>query len=194
MLVGTVPIALHGGRAYAVPVRILIAIDRSEYAEIVIEHGLDQAVRTDARELHFLTAVESAKESGLAAAHAWLEAATREPIEAFGCGDRNISLHTVRGRVVSVIAELTAELEPDLLVIGRFGVPSNADIILEVVRAPTLVVGVEGTVLDPQCEECRQVREESEGERLFCERHTGDYAPDLAMRLPSSTSLGSRLW
>ena len=172
----------------------MIAIDRSEYAEIVIEDGLDEAARRDADEIHFLTAVESDDSNELSAARTWLDSATRDPIDTFKCTDRKITLHVRRGRPVTVIARVAAELQPDLLVIGRFGIASIADIVLDLVHVPTLVIGLEGHVLEPQCQDCGKVRQQSDGERLFCDRHSGDYSPDLAMRLPSWTNLGSRLW
>ncbi len=174
--------------------RILIAIDRSEYAEIVIEDGLDEAVRSHADEIHFLTAVDSEDLNELSAARTWLDSATCDPIDTFKCTDRKSTLHVRSGRPVAVIARVVAELQPDLLVIGRFGIASIADILLGLIHTPTLVIGLEGRVLEPQCQECGKVRQESDGERLFCDRHSGDYSPNLAMRLPSWTNMGSRLW
>src|SRR5215470_18351440 len=43
--------------------RIVVGIDLSEYADIVLEHALDQAARHDAPELHFLTVRERRKPS-----------------------------------------------------------------------------------------------------------------------------------
>ena len=43
--------------------RIVVGIDLSEYADIVIEHALDQAARHEAPELHFLTVREKRKPS-----------------------------------------------------------------------------------------------------------------------------------
>jgi nucleotide-binding universal stress UspA family protein len=172
--------------------RILIAIDRSEYAEIVIEHGLDQAVQRGADDLHFFTAVEA--DDQIDEAGRWLEAAARDGLDAFGCADRQVTLHVRRGAPLPAIVTLTRELAPDLLALGRFHAPSTSDAIEDLVDCPTLVVGIEGAVLEPQCPACRRVRRESEGQQLFCESHAGDYAPDLVTRLPLTTQLRSRLW
>lgn len=172
--------------------RVLLAVDQSEYAEIVLEHGLDQAARLQVDELHFATAVHA--ESEVAAARSWLEAAVGDLIETFRCTPKRVMLHVRRGRPAAVVATLVEELRPDLLVIGRFHVPSESEAIAELVHCPTLVVGIDGHVLDPQCLECGLARRDSDGEVLFCEIHSGDRFPDLAMRLPPSYQLGSRLW
>lgn len=174
--------------------RILIAVDRSEYADIVVQHGLDQAVREGAEDIHVVTAVETDEDR--AAARAWLDELTRDLIESFGCTDRRFTLHVPGGRTAPAIAiaTLASELVPDLLVIGRFHEPSSSEGILELVHCPTLVVGVEGHLLEPQCLTCQAVRRDTDGEQLFCEAHAGVDVPHLMDRLPSSSQLGSRMW
>jgi len=177
---------------YVVRMRILIATDRSEYGPIVIEHGLDQAARTGADDLHFLTVVPSEYE--LSGGEAWLHATTSDLIEAFGWEGR-VTRHVRCGLVPVEIVRLSRELRPDLLVIGRFGVPSHAEVILETVEAPTLVVDAEGHDLEPQCPDCGRIRKWTNAERLFCERHAGDRVPNLGNRLPPSTYVaGGGLW
>jgi len=172
--------------------KILTALDRSEYAEIVLQHGLDQAARDPTAELHFVTAVRSDAEAE--EARAWLDAMVREGLETFGLDDRRVVLHVRRGRPAPAIAALATELDADLLVIGRFHVPSESDVIVQITECPTLVVGLEGHVLEPQCSPCRAARRESDGERLFCADHTGDRMPELLARLPPSWNAGSRIW
>jgi hypothetical protein len=93
------------------------------------------------------------------------------------------------------LADLVKELRPDLLVIGRFGVPSHADVILQMIDVPTLVVGPDGHDLEPQCPDCGRIRKWTNAERLFCDRHAGDHLPDLVNRLPRSTYVaGAGLW
>ena len=173
--------------------KIVIALDRSEYAEIVLEHGLDHATREPTAELHFVTAVSDAR-ADAEEATTWLDQLVRDGLEAFGMPDRRVILHVRRGRSVPVVAALAAELPADLLVLGRFHVPSDADVIASIVECPTLVVGIAGTELEPQCPACAEVRRASEGEQLFCEEHAGDRDPDLVNRLPPSTSIPSRMW
>src|SRR5438045_646458 len=42
--------------------RMVVALDDSEYAEIVLEHALDQAARHDTPDLHFVTVVHRESE------------------------------------------------------------------------------------------------------------------------------------
>jgi nucleotide-binding universal stress UspA family protein len=171
--------------------RILTALDRSEYAEIVLEHGLDQAVRDPHAQLHFVTVVDD--DGDIAATRRWLAELVRDGVDAFDLADRTVTQHVELGRPTQVIATLAARLPAELLIIGRFHAPSASDAIMELVDCPTLVVGIEGHVLEPQCSQCEAVRRDSNGERLFCARHSGDRI-DLVTRLPPSTNIGSRLW
>lgn len=177
--------------------KVLIAIDRSEYAEIVLEHGLDQAARSRVDELHFVTAVDTTApdpDREVADARRWLDAAVGDLIETFRCAPRTVMLHVRRGSPAEVIATLAEELGPDLLVIGRFHVPSESEVVAQLVHCPTLVVGIEGHVLDPQCPDCERTRRASEAEVLFCAAHAGGRLPDLMTRLPPSSQIGSRMW
>jgi nucleotide-binding universal stress UspA family protein len=172
---------------------ILIALDRSEYSEIVLEHGLDQAVDHPAATLHVLTVVDD--EVGVAAARHWLEDIVEEGLETFDLGERSVELHVLAGRPASAIVALAKALAADMLVIGRFDVPSVSDRVVDSLECPTLVVGIEGCVLAPQCPDCMDVRRASGGEQLFCELHTSDRLADLSTRLPSSSgTMPSRLW
>lgn len=172
--------------------KILTALHRSEYAEIVLEHGLDQAVRHPGAELHFVTVIDDSADPE--ATRAWLGAMAREGQDTFGLSDRRVVLHVRRGRPAVEIAAVATEVAADLLVLGRFHVPSESDIVIGIVECPTLVVDIEGHALEPQCQACRTARRESDGERLFCAEHTGGRMPDLLTRLPPSQTFGSRIW
>jgi len=172
---------------------ILSAVDRSEYAEIVLEHALDAAARAPGAELHFLTVTYRDNEIELA--RAWLEDAVREELDNFGVRDRPCVLHVRRGVPRYEIAACARELRADLLVVGRFHVPSLCEGIDEAVECPTMIVGPDGIVLAPQCPDCRDVRRVTNGERLFCERHSSDRIPDLVGRVPMPTySGGIGMW
>ena len=172
--------------------KIMIATDRSEYGLIVIEHGLDQAVRTGADDLHFVTVVSGEHE--LAEGLTWLEATALEMCDVFGCDGWHATFHVVTGVPTFAIARLARQLHPEMLVIGRFGVPSHADVILETIDVPTLVVGAEGHELEPQCQDCGRVRRWTRAERLFCDRHVGDRVSDLSRLPPSTYVAGTGLW
>ena len=164
--------------------KILTALDHSEYAEIVIEHGLDQAARDPAAELHFATAI--ADERDLEAARARLEALVQEALDLFGLQGRAYQIHVIRGRPAPAICALAHQLAIDLLVVGRFHVSSVSDLFVWLAPCPVLVVGFEGVELEPQCRDCEEVRRNTEAEHLFCARHVGDRMPDLVGRLPST--------
>jgi nucleotide-binding universal stress UspA family protein len=169
--------------------RILIALDRSEYAEIVLEHGLDQAARHPDSEIHVVSAAE---DEDVSASHAFVEPLVLEGLDAFNLADRPVSIHVRRGRPAPVVASVGLEIGADLIVVGRFHSPSAADTIVSIVDIPTLVVGLEGHVLEPQCPACREVRRATGGETMFCDEHAGDRMLDLT-RLPTEAT-GTGIW
>ena len=171
--------------------RILVALDRSEYSQIVIEHALDQAVRRGATELQVVTVVANVDDIGVA--RSWASSLVLETLETFR---RTIpfTVHVRCGIPAVAIAAIAIELAPELIVVGRFHPNSVSEELLELVDYPTLVVGIDGHVLEPQCPACGQVRIATKGERLFCDEHSGDVMPSLAARLPSSTHVGTRMW
>jgi nucleotide-binding universal stress UspA family protein len=174
--------------------RILIALDRSDLAEIVLEHGLDEAVRHGGADLDIVTFVPHSLE--VASARAWLDSLVREDLDTFDVHGA-VTLHVLTGDPVAGVARLARELVVDLLVIGRFHVPSRSDAILAIARTfdcPTLVVGVEGPVLEAQCRACQIARRTSNGEHLFCADHADGDVPDLITRIPPMAVHGSRLW
>jgi nucleotide-binding universal stress UspA family protein len=172
--------------------RILTAIDQSEYAEIVLEHGFDEAVRRGAGILHFITTVD--QDDKLEEARMWLTSVVREGLETFGIVDRLVTVHVVCGEPVAQIALLAAQIRPELLVVGRFASPSHSDALIDLVECPLLIVGIDGPVLDPQCPACTAIRATSDGEQLFCPKHSSDRMLDLASRLPLHSMTGSRMW
>ena len=167
--------------------RIVVGVDLSEYADIVVEHALDQAARHDAPELHFLTVCERRRLSAEACKQALWERVhpALETFNQFGT-DWRARLHVRRGRPEIEIAELAAEIRADLIVIGQFGLhnPRTSDKnlpnrVLQQAMCPTLVVGFPETLdTSPQCPNCSAMREDTEGERWFCTQHGGDRSDD----------------
>ena len=172
--------------------KILTALDRSEYAEIVLEHALDQAVQYPDAELHFVSTITDARNAD--DARIWLDTLVTDGLDEFSMSARSIILHIRQGRPATVVCELAAELEPDLLVVGRFHVPSESEVIVDVVDCPTLVVGIDGPVLEPQCPDCKTVRSVTNAEHLFCARHSSDRLPDIAIHVPPTGNVASRMW
>jgi nucleotide-binding universal stress UspA family protein len=172
--------------------RILVAVEPTEYAEIVLEHALDEAVRAGSADLHFVTIVDT--DDKIATTRSWLDAAVRDALDEFDLPSQFFTLHVWRGQPTQSIAALADELQADLVVIGRFSVPSVSDALVAITERPVLVVGIDGPVLEPQCPACRAVRAASGGEHLFCDAHSGGRLPELSTRLPPATDLASRMW
>jgi nucleotide-binding universal stress UspA family protein len=149
--------------------RILIALDRTEYAEIVAEHGFNEAARTGADEIHTLTVVD--RDEAIGPALDWQSEATHDLIDTFQLAERTIVHHAVVGHPADSIARACPQLQPDVIVIGRFRHPQIADYVLDHVRCPVLVVGIRGAELAPQCPQCSEVRRASNGEQLLCDEH-----------------------
>lgn len=174
--------------------RIVVALDRSEYAELVLEHALDQAVRHDAPDLHFLTVLE-ARDDDPDTAKRWLAGLVLDGLDTFR-GDRawRSYLHVRAGDPPREIADLAADVAADLLVMGRFGGHRRelAELVIERVSCAVLVVGLSGQELgaEPPCAACAALREESDGTRWFCASHASPGRLRLTERLPSSGSVG----
>jgi nucleotide-binding universal stress UspA family protein len=183
--------------------RIVVGIDLSEYADIVLEHALDQAARHDAPELHFLTVREKRRPSSEACKQALWEQVypELETFNRFGA-DWRARLHVRRGKPEVEIAELAAEIRANLIVIGQFGLhtPRASDKnlpnrVLQQAVCPTLVVAApEAVDATPQCPMCAAVREDSDGERWFCAGHAGDRGRDHLVSPMTSWSGGSLMW
>ena len=174
--------------------RILIALDRSDLAGIVLEHGFDEAVRRGGADVDIVTFVPHSLDVG--DARAWLDTLVRDDLESFEVHG-TITLHVLVGDPVAGVAGLARGLSVDLLVIGQFHVPSRSEAIcaeLAQLDVPTLVVGVEGTVLEAQCRACQAERRTSNGEHWFCSDHADGRMADLSSRIPPMGVHGSRLW
>jgi nucleotide-binding universal stress UspA family protein len=182
--------------------RMVVGIDLSEYADIVIEHALDQAARHDAPELHFLTVREHRKPSSDDCKQALWERIhpALETFNRYGT-DWRARLHVRRGKPEVEIAELAAEIRANLIVIGQFGLhtPRSSDKnlpnrVLQQAVCPTLVVSMPTSADLKQCPLCAAVRDQTEGERWFCAQHAGDAARDHVVSPMTSWSGGNLMW
>lgn len=183
--------------------RIVIALDGSEYSEIVLEHALDQAARHDAPDLHVLTVVEDER-TDPEATKQWLATLVLEGLESFRAGRPGwrTRLHVRVGKPEEEIPNLAAEIRADLLVIGRYGVHrsrgSVADRVIPMAVCPTLVVGLTDHPVESvrQCADCVAVREQTDGERWFCDSHTSPDRFRLTTLVPSGSmgTKGGSVW
>ena len=184
--------------------RIVVALDLSEYAEIVLEHALDQAARHDSPDLHLMTVVDDAR-ADLDDVKRRLAALVLPGLDGFDCADWQARLHVRGGKPHEEVVNLAAELRAHLIVIGRFGLHhpgtrlgSVASRVLDQATCPTLVVGMADDSADrqAQCESCVALRRQTDGERWFCTAHTAPDRNSLATTSLSGFKLtgGGLLW
>lgn len=184
--------------------RIVVALDLSEYAEIVLEYALDQAARHSAPDLHFVHVVSDDDPERIAAAKGRLGALALDALDHVKGPDWRARLHIRAGKPHEEIVALAAELDAHLIVCGRFGVhrswrqlSSVVHRILENAHCPVLAVNLVDRPLDvEQCPACVAIRAETNGERWFCDAHS---APDRESLVTTSlTSLprtgGGLMW
>lgn len=183
--------------------RMVVGVDLSEYSQIVIEHGLDQAARHQYPELHFIYVKESRKRSSDEMKQR-LASAVYPALQTFNQygTEWRARLHVRTGKPDEQIAALAADLRADLIVIGQFGlhnphekfktVPNR---VLNAATCPTLVVGMPPDAdTTPICPACAAVREDTEGERWFCDAHS---APDRLEHTVTPMTVwtgGSLMW
>jgi hypothetical protein len=87
--------------------------------------------------------------------------------------DWRARLHVRRGRPDEQIAGLAADVIADMIVVGQFGLHRKAIAGRVVANAPcaTLVVGMPPAHDMRQCNVCAAFREDSGGDRWFCDDH-----------------------
>ncbi|MCX5742851.1 MAG: universal stress protein [Proteobacteria bacterium] len=169
--------------------RIVVALDLSEFAEIVLEHALDQAARHTAPDLHFVTVAESEVDADVEAVRERLAALVLPALDTIGRTDWKAKLHVLAGEPAEAITNFAAEIRAHLLVIGRFGthqprerIGASASKVIDLATCSTLVIGLSGDAVDAQqCLACAEMRTATDGRTWFCAAHT---APDR-MRLSS---------
>ncbi|MEO9158816.1 MAG: universal stress protein [Kofleriaceae bacterium] len=181
----------------------MVALDLSEYSEIVLEHALDQAARHDAPDLHVVTVGDASVD--LEDLKQRMAALVLPALGDFACGNWHARLHVREGMPPEEIANLAAELRADLIVVGRFGLHhrgrhlgSVASRVLDAATCPTLVVGLTDDSPDAiaQCVDCVAARAESDGERWFCAAHSAPDRESIATAFVSSSSWtgGGLMW
>jgi nucleotide-binding universal stress UspA family protein len=170
--------------------RIVVGVDGSDYADVVMEYAIDAAARHEGPELHILRVVEAkpgyAESIDEQARHELHEMATRK-LGDFGkdagdLGSWKVRLHVRRGDPAEELSLLADEADADLVVVGRFGAhhPHRhkhdhiVDKLLGSCAHPVLIVQLgerEHELNVQQCPACVQTRRDSEGELWFCPAH-----------------------
>jgi nucleotide-binding universal stress UspA family protein len=182
--------------------RIVVALDLSEYAEVVLEHALDQAARHEQPDLHFVTVVPDARL--MTTTKDRLADLVREGLDVFRDSDVDwrARMHVRVGTPADEIVALADDVGADLIVVGRFSqhhrrVGSTAQRVLDLATSPTLAVNQLGKPLEDhaQCADCVRVREDSDGQIWFCDRHRDHDRDTLAtaLVLPSMIWTGGTL-
>jgi nucleotide-binding universal stress UspA family protein len=182
--------------------RIVVALDGSEYSEIVLENAFDQAARHESSDLHLISVAADASTDYT---KRWLARTALEGLDSFSAhrGSWRTRLHVCAGKAEEEIANLVNDIDADMLVIGNYGIhPDRKPIvarIIERVSCATLVVGLTGHAVEahPQCPACVDVREASDGERWFCEAHVSDRGLHLSTLVSGGgvpLSQGGTLW
>ncbi len=181
---------------------IVVALDDSEYAEIVIEHAIDQAARHDDVDFHAIAVVDDEdRATGVKQRLAELVTQALDMLH----GRWRAHLHVRAGDAANEIANLAADVRADLIVVGRFGLhhPSKplgsiATAVIEAAPCPTLVVSLVDRSPDarPQCAKCVAVREATDGERWFCDAHSAPdrQVPATAFVRSTSFTNGGLMW
>ena len=175
------------------PFRVVVGVDGSEISESVIERALDAAHRHDSAEMHFIRVVDISPtvfhrghQGQIDAAHSQLHTAVSEKLDDFGFGDQHgyrARVYATAGKAAEEILQLAADVEADLIVIGRHGhegtkskkfgtVPQQ---VIRDARCPVLVEQPpEYVAQEPACEACVAARRDSDGERWFCDAHSAE--------------------
>ncbi|HEY5952491.1 MAG TPA: universal stress protein [Kofleriaceae bacterium] len=187
--------------------RIVVALDLSEYAEIVLEYALDQAARHSAPDLHFVYVADSERDDRVEAAKRRLAALTLDALDTMSKGaDWRARLHIRAGKPHDEIVQLAAEIDAHLIVVGRFGIHrglrrlgSVAHRVIENAHCPVLAVNLVDRDVEshPQCPDCVAVRAQTDGERWFCVAHSAPDRETLATASLTMTNLrtgGGLLW
>ncbi len=185
--------------------RIVVGLDLTEYAEIVLEHALDQAARHAAPELHFLFVRERAhRKRSLEELRQRLSALVWPSLQTFNqhATAWRARLHVRSGKADEQIASLAHDVLADMIVIGQFGLhnpghtlktlPSR---VLQAAPCPTLVVGMPHAMQEsPICNACAQVREDSDGQDWFCAFHHGSERIEHVVTPMTTWTGGSLMW
>jgi nucleotide-binding universal stress UspA family protein len=171
--------------------RVVAGIDLTEYAELVLDHALDQAARHPAPELHFVFVRERAhRNRSPDEIHQRLAALVNPALQTW-CRSTawRARLHVRTGKVDEEIAALAQDVLADLLVVGQFGLHTKdrrgrtiSTRVLVGAPCPTLVVAMPHADQSPMCRACAAVRDDSFGETWFC----ADHAIDARAPAPSS--------
>lgn len=185
--------------------RIIVGLDLTEYAQIVLDHALDQAARHTHPELHFLFVRERVhRRRSFEELRQRMSSLVWPSLQTFNQHGTNwrARLHLRAGKADEQIASLAQDVLADLIVIGQFGLhnpgptlktlPSR---VLQAAPCPTLVVGMPHSMQEsPICNACAQVREDSDGNNWFCAAHRTPERIEHVVSPMTTWTGGSLMW
>jgi nucleotide-binding universal stress UspA family protein len=188
------------------PYTVVVGVDYSESSDLVLETALDQAAEKPGAVVHVLHALPAPQsfltpdvittvegkvlEVGECAQE--LKQYVSRIVEKRTVENRrspsSIVTHVMVESAAQQVAQLAADLEADLVVVGthgRRGVPrlllgSVAEMTLRLAPCPVLVVRrksalVPAPSLEPPCERCIHIRHATAGREFWCETHLKDH-------------------
>jgi nucleotide-binding universal stress UspA family protein len=182
------------------PFTIVVGIDYSELADRALDHALEHGTLHDGSEVHVvhvepdvwasasLAAPPTSPEDGVKAVQ---DRATARVLAMPAHLDkrrvRRVVAHYRRGSPAESVAQLAADLDADLVVVGSHGhrgltrllLGSVAERTSRLARCPVWIVRPKAHAavdrvpeIEPPCPDCVKTREATNGERFWCPRHS----------------------
>ncbi len=182
---------------------VVVGIDFSELADHAVDHALEMASLREGSEVHVLyvqpdawtgTALASTLEAAVSADAAVLKVQERAKLRVEKMSPhlrkrqiRRVVAHFGRGSAAETLAQLAADLDADLVVVGSHGhrglerlfLGSVAERVSRLARCPVWIVrpkdhSTAGRVpeIEPPCPDCVIARRESRDENVRCSRHS----------------------
>ncbi len=172
------------------PFVLVVALDLADTASsgFALDHALRIITRIERSQLHvvYVTASDASKQTlGM------LRLYVTDKWVAIGSPRQNVGVHVRKGEPGHEIAQLAADLAADVIVVGTHKVPqlknlfvgSTAERVLASASCPVLVAGPRPKPqpshvisIAPPCPECVQTRDETQGARWWCARHSEHHA------------------
>ena len=166
---------------------IVVGVDLSENADIVLLHAFDEAGRRARPRLHVLAVIEHARDESVVRRRIcdMVRQTLDDAIPAEQRASWEILVHVRCGHPDEEIVELAEETFARMIVVGHFSSHrhrlwhpmSTADRVVETAACPVLVVMPprERDAAARQCPDCVAVRRDTEGEQWFCLRHHDEH-------------------
>lgn len=181
--------------------RVVVGIDYSSTSELALRTAFEIAAKEPRAEVHAVNVISAAAEFvytelpstgspslSIRQAHEQLEAYVNKELaawqEATGRSFERCAGHIRTEFPAAEIAQLGADLEADLIVVGTHGrrgvrrlvLGSVAEGVVRMARGAVLVVRPQAEAepvpeIEPPCPKCVEARRASDGKELWCEQH-----------------------